>query len=319
MHFFQDLFRKKKPSTGIAGISFLAQGMAVALVRFGENNQLRLVYCAFIDNEQQPLEKLPKLLAHYGLESCDCHLVLTADKYQHINIEKPAVAEEELIQAIRWKINDFLSFPAEKAVIDYFFAPKEAHNEDEPALEVIASPMDELEEQLEKCRQAGLELKVIDIQEMALRNLAFHLPQNDKGIAVLHLHKYSGKILIQKRGSIYLSRKIDIGHQQLDLDAPALEDSPASLAQYKLALEIQRSLDYVENYYNMPAVTDIAIIPWADNTQKLINTLNADYGIASFEVDIRSIMNTGLSLDPATLSLCAPAIGATLRHTLEAS
>lgn len=319
MRFFRDLFRKKKPSAGIAGISFLAQGIAIALTKFTENNRLHLVYCAFIENEQQPLDRLSKSLAHHGLEFCDCHLVLTSDKYQHINIERPAVAENELKQAIRWKINDFLDFPAEKAVIDYFLAPKVMQNEDEQMLEVIASPEDELKEQLEKCRQAGLQLKVIDIQEMALRNLAFYLPQNEKGVAVLHLHKYSGKILIQKEGSMYLSRKIDIGYQQLDLEAPAAEDSPAGLAQYKLALEIQRSLDYVENYYSIPAISEVAIIPWADNTQKLIDMLNADYGISSFEMDIRSIMDTELSIQPETLSLCAPAIGATLRHSLEVS
>lgn len=51
-------------------------------------------------------------------------------------------------------------------------------------LEVVASPIDVIREQIEKCTRAGLQLKVIDIQETALRNLAVYTPENQRGIAL---------------------------------------------------------------------------------------------------------------------------------------
>lgn len=319
MQLLPNFFRKKSSSHGIISISFLSQGMAIALSEKIGKSKMKLIHCEFIHNEQDPKKALNKLVAKYDLKAWDCHLILTADKYQHINIEKPSVAEEEMLEAIRWKIGDFIDFPADTAALDSFPSPQQSRNDESQMLEVIASSGDIIDTQIERCKQAGLQLKVIDIEETVLRNLAFFLPHNTEGVALLYLLEFSGSILIQKAGMIYLSRKIDIGYQQLDLDAQLTEDSPAALAQYKLALEIQRSLDYVESYYNISPISNVAVIPWAENTQILINNLNGDYGLIAYRLEINKIITTELSLDYTTQLLCAPTIGGTLRYVLDAA
>ena len=87
-----------------------------------------------------------------------------------LKVEAPTVPNEELKAAIPWCIQDMIDFPVEQAVIDYYPLP----NFDLPGrgrtimVTVIQSEI--IYDYTRYCEQAGLALKVIDIQELALRN-----------------------------------------------------------------------------------------------------------------------------------------------------
>ncbi len=158
--------------------------------------------------------------------------------------------------------------------------------------------------------------KVIDIQETTLRNLATLLPENELGIAILHLQKTSGRLIIQKQGIIYLSRKLSIEFDRLGLTENFLSDEQIAMEQSGLILEIQRSLDYVESVYGLPPISSLAVIPLPEYTQNLLNTLNNNNGITARVMDLTAIINGDILLDDKTQSLCAPVIGATLRNNV---
>ncbi len=321
VHLLKRLFRKKTICPGIVSISFLRNGIAISVSNFIENNKISLIHCEFIDtgkpDDQE--ETLSKLVAQHNLAEYDCHLVLTSDNYRRVNIEAPAVAENEVIEAVRWKINDFIDFPADKAVIDYYETPMAIRTNSSKMLEVIASPIDIIKEQIEKCTKAGLQLKVIDIQETALRNLAAQLPENERGIAILYLLEFSGTLLIQKESTIYVSRKFEIGYKKLGLDEPYSSDCSTVNVHNNLALEIQRSLDYVESYYGIPSISALAVIPLAENTHNLLDSLNNNLGIAARMIDLSSLIDCDILINGSTQSFCAPVIGAALRYVIEAS
>lgn len=321
MQLLTQLFRKKIASKGIVSISFLQNGIAIALSKFLGNNELTLIHCEFIDagkpEDQQDI--LCKLADRHNLAEYDCHLVLTSDNYRRINIEAPAVAENEIIEATRWKINELIDFPVDKAVIDYYHAPMAVRANSSKMLEVIASPIDIVSEQIEKCTKAGLQLKVIDIQETTLRNLAVHTPENERGIALLYLLEHSATLLIQKEATIYVSRKFEIGYKKLGLDEPYSSDCLTANAHNNLALEIQRSLDYVESYYGIPPISALAVIPLAENTHNLLDSLNSNLGIAARMIDLSTLIDCDILVNGRTQSLCAPVIGATLRYVIEAA
>jgi MSHA biogenesis protein MshI len=317
----QKLFGRKSQAKGFVGISYLPHGIAVAVSNCVDNNKLRLNHCEFIStlNVGDQSALLRDLVARFNLVDYDCHLVLTIDNYRRVNIEAPAVAENEIGEAIRWKISDLIDFSIDNAVIDYYSAPVSMRATSSNMLEVVASPKELIKELADRSAQAGLQLKVIDIQETALRNLAVLLPENNRGVAVLSLHESSGTILIQKQGTIYLSRNFDIGYRKLGLASyNSGDDSQSSIEQNNLALEIQRSLDYVESYYGIPPISGLAVIPLAKNTQELLNILNGNYGITVRIMDISAIVDCDILLDDATQSRCSAVIGATLRYAVEA-
>jgi MSHA biogenesis protein MshI len=317
----QKLLGKKSQTKGVVSISYLPLGIAVAISNYVDNNKPRLKHCEFIPtlNINDHPRLLRDLVARHNLIEYDCHLVLTTDNYHRVNIDAPVVAENEMYEAIRWKINDLFDFPVDKAVFDYYSVPVSMRATSSNMLEVFASPLELIHELAAKATQAGLQLKVIDIQETALRNLAVLLPENKRGVAVLMLHESSGTILIQKEGTIYLFRGFDIGYRELELDFyNSGDDSQGSTAQNNLALEIQRSLDYVESYYGIPPISGLAVIPLAKNTQALLNVLNDNHGITARIMDLSAIVDCDILLDDETQSRCAPVIGANLRYAVEA-
>ena len=315
MKLLQKLFAKKPICQGIVGISFLEHGMAIAISKFQEGNNLRLSYCEFIsDNTQNQQNKLNELAASYNLSTYDCHLVLTANDYRRINMEAPTVAEHEITDALRWKITDLIDFPTSKAVIDFYPVPASQRANSPKMLEVVASSKDMLKNQIEKCRLAQLHLKVIDIQETSLRNLAVLLPENERGVAVLYLQESSGAILIQKEATIYLYRKFDIGYKNLSLHRLSTDNELTLQEQNNLALEIQRSMDYVESYYGIPPISSLVVVPLAEQTQELLTLLRDEHGITARIMDLSAIVDSDILLNDQTQSLCCPVIGATLRH-----
>lgn len=309
------LFTKKSVSKGIVGISFLQNGIAVAVATFTENHPLKLTHCEFIETitPEDQQNRLGKLAAQHDLSNYNCHLVLTGDNYRRVNVEAPEVADKEIIEALRWKIIELIDFPVDKAIIDYYPNPFAIRANSSKMLEVIASPIDIVKDQVQKCALAGLQLKVIDIQETTLRNLAVHTPENELGIALLHLQEFSGSLLIEKESIIYVSRKFGIGYKRLGLDEPFSDESANAQIHHNLALEIQRSLDYAESYYGIPPISTLAVIPLAENTSNLLDSLSSNLSIAVRMIDLSTIIDCDMLVDGQTQALCAPVIGATLR------
>lgn len=307
---------------GIVGISFLQQGIAVAIIDCLADGKLLLRHCAMIETDAASLaEQLQILRKHFQLKRHVCHVVLTTGNYQLVNVEAPAVADQEMSQALRWKLYDLLDFPADQAIIDWFHLPAAKNTQNRETLSVIATEEQSVKTYSQACRKAGLNLNVIDIQEMVLRNLALLLPENERGVALLHLQQTDGNLVIIKDGEIYLSRLLDIGHRQLSChDEPALypspgEESRASIHFSNLVLEIQRSLDYVESYYALPPISGIVIIPIPENTQALLDQLNSQLSITARILDIPALVNCDMALNDELQALCAPAIGAALRSS----
>jgi len=163
-----------------------------------------------------------------------------------------------------------------------------------------------------------LNLQVITTQEISLKNLASLLPENQRGIAVLHLQKVMGHLLIQKQETIYLNRKVASGYDRLGLNDVILSDEQVTLEQSGLALEIQRSIDHVESTFNLASSSELAVLPLPENTQGLLNFLNNHYGITARIMDLSTIIDGDFSFfDDRTQSLCAVVIGATLADSTE--
>lgn len=318
MRLLRKLLKTPTLAPGIVALSFFPHGFAVAISRYLEQNTPRLVHCEFIAATAQQLpQQLVTLVKSHHLEKYDCHILLAPDQYRSISIEAPAVPHDEIKQAVRWRIADFLDYPVDQATIDYYSLPKSNRANSPEMLEVFACSNQTVADLVQQCRQTGLNVKVIEVQETVLRNLATLLPENDQGIALLYLQKDSGRIIIQKRGSIYLSRKITTGYRQLT-DSPAIGDTDQRyMEQDSLALEIQRSFDYVENYFDIPPITSLAVVLMPIDTQSIINFLSINYGITARAMDLSAIIVGDTLLDDATQNICAPTIGASLRRWVE--
>lgn len=320
MHLLKKLFGRKTVSQGIVAISFLQQGVAIAIAEYTKTSSVTLRHCEFIpSSQQQQQQQLSKLVKNYHLTEFDCHLLLESKHYRIINIEAPSVPDNEMKEAVRWKLNNLIDLPMDQAGIDFFPMPPAKHTHAAQMLNAIASSDEILKKLIESCLALKLNINVIDIQETALRNLAILSPESDRGIALLHLMKNSGMIIIQKAGVIYLSRRLNAGFEQIELsdtDSETYENHTTDHLN-NLTLEVQRSLDYVESYYGLPPISEIAVIPMEKNTQNLLDFLNDNHGVTARIMDISATMELDFLLNDATQSLCSPVIGATMRNEVD--
>jgi MSHA biogenesis protein MshI len=314
------LIKKTSVSPGIVAVSFLSNGFALAVTDYKEKNRPRLLHCEFVMAEDQQIQpQLELLVKQHRLEEYDCHILLSQDQYRSISMETPGVNNDEIKQALRWRIADMIDYPVDQAIIDYYPMPRSNRANTQMMLEVVAAQEQTLSVLCKQCKQVGLKVKVIDIQESALRNLATLLVENEQGIAILHLQKETGRIIIQKQGEIYLSRKISTGYQLLDDEGLNQSTELLTMEQDNLALEIQRSFDYVENFFDVPPINGLAAVLMPINSHSIFNFLNKTHGITARAIDISAIMDGDCIMTDATQNICAPVIGASLRRYLEAN
>jgi len=306
---------------GIVAISFQRNGFGIAVTVY-EHNKPRLVFCDFITapRESWPVQ-LEALAKAHRLDRFSCHILLSNHQYRDFSIDSPQVNPDEMKQALRWRIADLLDYPIEDALIDYYGLPEVKRANRSQMVEVVSCKHSLVMPFVQICKQAGLKVEVIDIQQTALRNLAILLPENEQGVAILHLQAKSGQIIIEKKGQIYLSRKFDFTYFDFDVDRlfERLSDhqETESTEKNNLALEIQRSLDYVENYYDIPPINALALVLMPNNTQSIINHLMIEHGITARAMDLSAIVDGDIVLNDSLQNQCAPVIGASLRRYVE--
>lgn len=308
------LFRYGRPNrVGGVAVALLSDGVALAHFRPGDAaggvNLLKTLHypCAAADRRRVLADAITSL----GLAGSDCRLVLAPGDFRMLQTARPEVPEDELREALRWRIQDMLDFPATEAAIEYFFMPSPRQAGSGRLLTVLACPGDLIRDYSEWCENAGLQLRVIDIPEMALRNLGALLPESARGVALLCLQRERGMLQLQQGDEIYISRELSLGARLFETDAPVSADAEAALE--RLALEVQRSLDYYESHYGQSPVSGLVVTPIAKGTQHLVDGLNRSLGVISRAMDLGALVDCE-RMDDRLQQACLPAVGEALRR-----
>ncbi len=189
-----------------------------------------------------------KLQSHdVGLKDTSANLVLAPELYSVSLVERPPVADDELVDAVRWRIQENVEFPVDSATLDVFPLP-DAATRDRPMVFVVAMQTEFLKVLLDKVYEAGISVSSVDVAELAMRNIVHGLfPEPDQGVALLRLTSSSGVINISRGEELFLSRRVT--------GVPA-EFDPAGWEEYRerLLLQVQRSIDYYESAMSQPPV-----------------------------------------------------------------
>lgn len=310
-------FRKRgSRQCGVTAIAFAKGGICLANVRVTGPGEASLHYCGFSpcveDDRGGELAALVKAL---GLSGSYGRLVLNQSDYRMFQTPAPEVPLSEVREALRWRLQELLDFPAEEAEIEYFPIPNPQQSGRGDIVNAVICRKSLLEYYSALCKGAGLELDVVDIRELALRNLALRLPESDRGVALLYLEDARGMLHIQKGNMLYISRALDFGVRQME---SVLADGEYDYGEgiiSRLALEIQRSLDYYESHFGMPPIAGLVLAPIKDNAQALADRLIQALGVMNRIMDVSTLIHCRERLDDLTQQQCLPAIGAALRRT----
>ncbi|MCW8917275.1 MAG: pilus assembly protein PilM [Gammaproteobacteria bacterium] len=271
---------------------------------------------------------MQQLGKEYQLEASACVSVAPQDSFSLLLVESPVVEAAELKAAVRWRIKDLIDFHVDDAIIDVFDIPGQKERGRPKLMYVVASRTSTVQQQIDLLEGAGLNLTAIDIPELALRNIAALLPEDKSGVATLYIGRRKGMLVITRDRTLYLSRRIDLGLEQLmgHLHAPTDEEEllldgeepsmPAALRQAfdNIVLEVQRSLDYYESHFSLPPVSGLVVAPMEEGIPGMMGYLGGNLGVPVRLLDLNALLECEENLSDQLQAQCLFAIGAALRE-----
>ncbi len=299
-------FKKKFKSNSLCALVPQDTGTAFACVRQRKSGKPLLERCGIqpLLPDQDLEANLRQAVQKQGLGKAPCSTVLGINDYQLMMVEAPEVPPAELRAAIRWRIRDLIDFHIDDAVLDVFDAPPSGARGVQDHLYVVVSRASTVQQRVDMLHNAGAQLEVIDIPELALRNIAAQLEEDKAGLALLYFEPERGLITLTRDATLYLARSLDMGYRDL-IESPALVD--------RLALELQRSMDYYDRHFQQAAIGSIVLCPLPQAAATLGEQLEQQTGISVQMLALEDVVEASETPPAEHTAECLLAIGTALR------
>lgn len=206
--------------------------------------------------DSDPAGSLQKATKEHGFGRATCTTLLEPADYQILLVDPPRVPADELKAAIRWRIKDLIEYHIDDATVDVF----EVHAEGEAkgpakAMYAVATPNEVVQKRIGLFEEARVPLKVIDIPEMAQRNLATLFESADKATALLAFSPWGGLLTISLHGELLMTRRLEVTSVQLG------QREHGDHYRERVATEITRSLDIFERQRLSVGVGELFLAP----------------------------------------------------------
>ncbi len=296
----RSLFSKPRAKVGIE-LSEQELYLAVRDV-VGALRQVKVLNRDEAGDERAWSERVRDWAEKHHLLNSTCNVVLAAEHYQLLLVEAPDVPDEEMREAVKWRIKELIAIPVEDAVIDVFALPADASRAGKKMVYVVVAERSRVLDIIAMVQASGLRLNAIDTEVLALRNLLIG-SEETRAIAVVRLRQGSGEVSIFRDANLYLSR-----HFQLAYNAGLLDDIPADA----LALEVQRSFDYFERQMGQAPPSILYLCGEGVAPEKLSDELRRSFTCPAEILEVPMLRDD--EGESGLYQLCLGAIGATLRE-----
>ena len=327
-------FKKKNRGQGTNALVLSEEGIAHACITqdTGQAPRLKSFHYTAVGNKAEVSAKLKKVIQDNNLEGCSIFTTLLTSDYNLEMLEKPEVAEDELHQAVRWKIKDSLPFDINNAIIDVFEIPDLRERGRTPLVYVAAADKELVKQRVKILEEQNLKIESIDIAELAMRNIAALLPEDQNGVALLKLEGTQGLMTLTQDSSLYLTRTIDVGFSGISRENSALSETPIEADGLTLeegmspdqqrtldtiVLEVQRSLDYYESHFAKTAINSLVLAPLPYEVSGVVKHLASALGLQVRMLDLNAVLDSASPMSQETQANCFFAIGAALKESVE--
>jgi len=246
-----NLFKRKSHTEANFVVTLCCNGVHFAQVNLVAGRPRVAVYAFHAVSGMKKSGITPALLEKIrkGMHVGDVQFatLLEPGEYQMLQVEAPNVPEEELKAAVRWSIKDMLSYHVDDATLDVLRIPaNQGGVERKRSMYVVTASNEVIKRRSELFQRAHMNLGVIDIPEMAQRNIATLYEHEGRALALLAFDESGGLLTFTSDGELYLARRIEISVGQLQ------DANETSRQQYldRLELELQRSIDHFDRQYS---------------------------------------------------------------------
>lgn len=309
------LFKKDKKLAGWLSIVLGDEGIRAAHINRPSSGAPQVEWVANFpaikSAGDKPLDRLAKE-AHANRYTCTT--LLAPSEYQLLSVEAPTVPAEELKTAIRWRLKDMLDFHVDDATIDVFDVPAD---KDAPvrnhSMYAVAARNQVVQRRQALFEEAKIDLKAIDIPDLAQRNISVLLEPPGRGLAMLSFDESGGLLTVTYKGELYLARRIDVTLPQL---AAAAGEQKSGLYD-RITLELQRSLDHFDRQYHFITVAKLLLAPMGEESAPLSASLKENLYTPVDSLDLDTVLDLSKVPELKTSAMQQHyffTLGAALRH-----
>jgi len=214
--------------------------------------------CESVQRKNSSLETLQAVRKDFRLDQSRCGTLLGTRQYQLQLLDAPSVPDAELKSAVRWGLKDMLDYPVETATVDMVMVPAGPNSTARgKSVYAVSAKNSEIESVMKTFLEAKLSLQVIDVPELAQRNVATLFETEGRGLAMLAFDDEGGLLTFTAGGELYLSRRIEVGSLMLEqADAGRREQMFE-----RITLELQRSLDHFDRQFSHVPLARVMLGP----------------------------------------------------------
>ena len=288
--FFPALFKRSKRAGAGFVVAISGNGVHFAQVKYVAGRPQVVTYAFHpvtgVKSSGLTSAVLEKIRKGMKVGDFQFSTLLLPGEYQLLQVEAPNVPEGELKAAVRWSIKDMLSYHVDDATLDVLHIPtNQTGGPGKKSLYVVAASNELIKRRTELFERAHINLSVIDIPEMAQRNIAALYEQEGRALALLAFDESGGLLTFTSDGELFLARRIDVSVGQL-------QDANESLRQQyfdRLELEMQRSMDHFDRQFNHLPVRRLLVS--APGNVGLVERLTNSLDLAVERLDLSEVMD----------------------------
>jgi len=304
------LSARRKPGC----LAILLQGGSVTLTHVLRKPNARPQVC-LLDTfavEKSEAEALQRLRVARRLASYACTTLMPNGDYHLTQLDAPAVPKEERKEALRWALKEAVSYPLESACVDVLDIPSDGLPAGRSAGVLVVSAGEQaVRARVAAFESAKIRLDAVDVPELAQRNVAALLEDENRGLAFLRIDETGMMLTLTFHGELIAVRRGDVNAVQLN----GSDADQRARVKERLILELQRSLDNFDRQYSHIPISKVVVA-----TYPLVEDLVSELGESTYvpvrEMDLATVMDfpTVPELkDPQCQAKYLLAIGAALR------
>ncbi len=304
----------------MTGVTLYPGSVALAHVERVPDQPPRLVVCDHVEGSD-PGALLRSLVARHQLQGSRCVLCLHPTQYSATLLERPEVADDELNDALRWRIGDLIDYPADEAVVDAFDAAEGTAEREANQVTVVVAQRALVEELHGMVTGAGLVPWAFDIHELCQRNLSELLPENERGLLMVQLRHTMTQMYGFQQGQLLLSRRTSILGNELVSELEQLTEGEigGAHAVENLTVEIQRTVTFYATRARRGHPSGLILAPFPHALPGLATHLTQMVDIPTRLLDLNVVLDCAQHVDDALQAAAADAVGAALRREEEAA
>ena len=237
--------------------------------------------------EKDEVEALQRLRVTRQLKSYACTTLMGSGEYNVNQLDAPPDPTQHAADALHSALLGLFSYPLESACVEVLDIPNTVLSAGRPVgVLVVSAAESAVRSRVAVFEQAKIALDALDIPELAQRNVAALLEDENRGLAFLRIDEAGMMLTLTFHGELIAVRRGEINTLQLN----GSDADQRARVRERLQLDLQRSLDNFDRQYSHIPISRVVLASYPQVADLAAELARNTY-VPVQEMDLSSAMD----------------------------